>query len=61
MVSRDKLNSRKLAFALLSYAVATVMLCIGQIEGENWTTVVITIGGAYMASQAYVDRGNGRG
>ena len=53
----EKLNSRKLALAVVAIALATVLLITGHIEAENWTTVIITIGGAYMASQAYVDRG----
>ena len=57
MISREKLNSRKLMLALLLISVATGLLIAKLIEAEHWVTVAITIGGAYMATQAYVDKG----
>ena len=55
MVSRDKLNSRKLLVALVTESLATVLLMGGAIQAEHWVTVTITIVGAYMASQGWVD------
>ena len=53
---REKLNSRKLFVAIAASTVATLLLLGGAIEAEHWVTVVITICGAYMAVQAYVDK-----
>jgi len=53
---RHKLNSRKLMMALLMFFTATALLVMQSIEAEHWVTVTITIGGAYMATQAYVDK-----
>lgn len=35
---------------------ATLLLVTDHIEATNWVTVVMTICGAYMATQAYVDK-----
>jgi len=56
MITRDKLNSRKLLMSLSCIGLATGSLIAGLIQDEHWVTVVITIGGAYMATQAYVDK-----
>ncbi len=56
----EKLNSRKLLIAVSFEAIATMLLVAGLIQADHWVTVTITIGGAYMATQAYVDRANGR-
>ena len=53
---KEKLNSRKLALAIVFEGLASVFLFTGLIEAEHWVTVTITIGGAYLATQAYVDR-----
>ena len=42
--------------AFAASATATLLLLGGAIEAEHWVTVVITIVGAYMATQAYVDK-----
>ena len=60
MTFREKLNSRKLAVATGCVLLATGLLIAGVIEADHWVTVVITVGGAYMATQAYVDIKNGR-
>lgn len=52
----QKLNSRKLLIAVSFEVVAVILLVAGLIEAEHWVTVTITIGGAYMATQAYVDK-----
>lgn len=51
----DKLNSRKLLVTLLGFLGATLMRVADLIAADNWVTVVITLGGAYLATQAYVD------
>ncbi len=53
---REKLNSRKLVVATGIILIATVLLIAKLIEAEHWVTVVITVGGAYMATQAWVDK-----
>ena len=57
MITRDKLNSRKLMVAIGCIFLASLLLAAGFIQAEHWVTVVITVGGAYMATQAYVDKG----
>ena len=53
---RQKLNSRKLLIAVSFEVIAAILLYAGLIEAEHWVTVTITIGGAYLATQAYVDK-----
>ena len=53
---KQKLNSRKLFMAFAASTVATLLLLHGSIQAEHWVTVIITVVGAYMATQAYVDR-----
>ena len=53
----QKLNSRKLALTLLVIGVSTALLVNGLITGDNWVNVVSVTSGAYMASQAYTDKG----
>lgn len=53
---REKLNSRKLLVSVGFFLVASFFLAMGLIEAEHWVTVTITLGGAYMATQAYVDK-----
>lgn len=55
MLTREKLNSRKLFIAFFSESLAAVLLMMGFIEAEHFVTITITIVGAYMASQGYVD------
>jgi hypothetical protein len=55
MTFAEKINSRKFILAVGSILLATVLLVTGQIEPDNFVTIVISIGGAYMVSQAYVD------
>jgi len=38
------------------FSTATMLLGAGLIEAEHWVTVTITLGGAYLATQAYVDK-----
>ena len=56
MISKEKLNSRKLGVFLVCFATATALLIAHLIEADHWVTVCITLGGAYMATQAYVDK-----
>jgi len=53
---RHKLNSRKLLIAVSFQVISVMLLVSGMIEADHWVTVTITIGGAYMATQAYVDK-----
>ena len=55
MISPDKLNSRKLWVAVGTELLSTVLLATGNIEAEHFVTITITVIGAYMATQAYVD------
>ena len=56
----EKLNSRKLLIAISFELIAVMLLIAGLIQAEHWVTVTITIGGAYMATQAWVDKENGK-
>ena len=60
MTFREKLNSRKLAMATGCIFLATVLLIARYLDGDNFVTIVITVAGAYMATQAYVDTKNGK-
>ena len=55
MTFREKLNSRKLAVAVGCILLATGLLLAKIIEAEHWVTIVITVAGAYLGAQAYVD------
>lgn len=55
MLSRDKVNSRKLFVALFTETLSTGLLLHGSLAGAEFVTITITIVGAYMASQGYVD------
>jgi len=55
MITRDKINSRKLFVALFTEFLSTALLAAGLIQAEHWVTVTITIVGAYMAAQGFVD------
>lgn len=57
MLTKEKLNSRKLWVAVGTEILATGLLIAGAIQAEHWVTVTITVVGAYMVTQAYVDRG----
>lgn len=52
----QKLNSRKLALAASTIATATGLLIYGFLSGDNWVNVVSITGGAYMATQAWIDK-----
>lgn len=52
----QKLNSRKLALAVYITLVATALLVLGYITGDNWVNVTTVTAGAYMATQAWIDR-----
>lgn len=56
MTFREKINSRKFVLATGLCSLATFLLLGEAIEADHWVTVIITIGGAYMATQAYVDK-----
>jgi hypothetical protein len=55
MISRSKLNSRKFAFAVLSFLCTTGLVLQGAIESSDFATIVLAICGSFMASQGYVD------
>ncbi len=54
----EKIASRKLGMTFLTEVIATGLLIAGLIEADHWVTVTITVVGAYLAVQAYVDKGN---
>jgi hypothetical protein len=54
---KQKLNSRKLALAVGVLCSSSALLVGGYISGDNWVNVTSVIGGAYMATQAWLDRG----
>lgn len=58
MISGEKLNSRKLWIAVGTELLATALLIADTIKSEHWVTVTITVIGAYMATQAWVDGKN---
>jgi len=51
-----KWNSRKLIVALVSFAIATILVWFGKVDAGAWSTAMGITVGAYLASQAYVDR-----
>ena len=56
---RSKWNSRKLGVALLAFTVATFLVWFEKIDASAWSTAMAATVGAYLLSQAYVDKGNG--
>ena len=58
-LQRSKWNSRKLGVALLAFTVATWLVWFEKIDGSAWSTAMAATVGAYLLSQAYVDRHNG--
>ena len=55
MITRDKLNSRKLLVALVTFSACCGLLINGNLESKDFSTITLAIVGAYMASQGYVD------
>lgn len=55
MITRDKLNSRKLLVAMITFASSCALLVTGHLESSDFATITLAIVGAYMASQGYVD------
>lgn len=55
MITREKLNSRKLAVCMVTFATCTALVAAGMIEGADYRTIVLGIVGSYMASQGWVD------
>lgn len=55
MISRSKLNSRKFAFAVLSFLCTSGLVLQGVVESSDYATIVLAICGSFMASQGYVD------
>lgn len=41
--------------ALLAFATSTVLIVTGQLDGDQYSQIVLSIIGPYMASQGYVD------
>lgn len=50
-----KFNSRKLFIALLLEFLATALLIAGFVDQNVWQNITMLVGGAYLASQAFVD------
>ena len=50
----DRWKSRKLWFSFFVVIVATIMLWIGRLNGDDWIEVMKWIGGAYLVSNAIV-------
>ena len=55
MITRDKLNSRKLGVAMITFSSCCGLLVTGHLESSDFATIVLAIVGSYMASQGYVD------
>lgn len=53
----QKLNSRKLALSVGTIGAATGLLVGGFLSGDNWVNVVSITAGAYLATQAWQDKG----
>lgn len=51
----DKLNSRKLLVALVTFVGSSLLLVFGHLESNDFATITLAIVGSYMASQGYVD------
>jgi len=49
--------SKKLFIAIALETLATWLLYVGKIQADNWETVTMAVAGAYLVSQAYVDKG----
>ncbi len=50
-----KFRSRKLFMALFLEFLATALLIVGFIDDMIWRDITMLVGGAYLASQAFVD------
>lgn len=55
MLTKEKLNSRKLYIAVGTEFLNVALLLGGAIQAEHFVTITITVIGAYMATQAWVD------
>lgn len=51
------LNSRKLWVAVGTEVLNAALLIAGLLQADHFVTITITVIGAYMATQAWVDRG----
>lgn len=49
-------GSRKLAVTIGSVILASTLLWVGKIDANNWQAVFMATVGAYLVSQAWVDR-----
>lgn len=59
MNSDSKWSSRKLFVALAAFIGASILVWFGKIDPAAWSLAFTGTVGAYLISQAYVDRGNG--
>lgn len=57
--TRSKWNSRKLGVAMLAFGVSTWLVWFEKIDPSAWSTAMAATVGAYLLSQAYVDKANG--
>jgi hypothetical protein len=55
MISKEKLNSRKLLATAVIVAIATGLILHGDITADHWVDVLKWVVGAYLASQGWVD------
>ena len=51
----EKFQSRKLFIALLLEFLATTLLVLEFVDQTVWQNITMLVGGAYLASQAFVD------
>jgi uncharacterized MnhB-related membrane protein len=59
LITRDKLNSRKLVVVLVTFASCCALLALSHLESADFATITLAIVGSYMAAQGYVDgKGN---
>ena len=55
LITREKLNSRKLLTTFVTFFANCGLLWMGKLESGDFATVTVAIVGAYMASRAWVD------
>ena len=51
-------SSRKLWVAIMSMLLASFLVWFGKIDAGAWSAAFMATIGVYLASQAYVDKGN---
>ena len=60
MITRDKINSRKLFVVMVVFASCCGLLVFGHLESGDFSTITLAVVGAYMAARGYVDGKNNK-